>query len=67
VYWINSGKYHKESLLGGIDIEGGREDILNQQSGMKVYMKSKNLTVNSTVLPCRNIHTYTWTFLDGRT
>jgi hypothetical protein len=32
-------KYHVKILLGDFNAEVGREDILNRQLGMKVYMK----------------------------
>jgi hypothetical protein len=32
-------KYHMKILLGDFNNKVGREDILNQQLGMKAYMK----------------------------
>jgi exonuclease III len=32
-------KYHKKILLGDFNAKIDREDFLNRQSGMKVYMK----------------------------
>jgi hypothetical protein len=67
-------KYHMK-MLGDFSAKIGREDISNQQLGMRVFAKlvmimdlrvvnfatSKNLIVKSTMFPHRNIHKVTWT------
>jgi hypothetical protein len=68
-------------LLGDFNAKVGREDILkptigneslheiSNDNGIKVvnFATSKNLRVNSTMFPHRNIHKYTWTSPDGKT
>jgi hypothetical protein len=68
-------------LLGCFNSKVGREDILkstigneglhniSDDNGVRVvnFATSKNLIVKSTMFPCRNIHKFTWTSLDGKT
>jgi exonuclease III len=68
-------KYHKKILLGDLNAKVGREDIfkptigneslheISNDNGVRVvsFATSKNLLVNSTMFPHRNIHKYTWT------
>jgi len=70
-----------EMLLGDFNAKVGRENIfkstigqdsLHQDSndnGVRLvnFTTSKNLVVKSTMLPCRNIHKYTWTSPNGKT
>ncbi|PNF24380.1 hypothetical protein B7P43_G09657 [Cryptotermes secundus] len=74
-------KYHMKILLGGFNPIVDREDIykptignessheINSDNGVKVenFAISKSLTVESTMLPHRNIHEFTWTCPDGKT
>jgi endonuclease/exonuclease/phosphatase family metal-dependent hydrolase len=74
-------KYHMNILLGDFNAKGGREDIykptignislheIRNDNGVRLvnFPTSKNLRVKSTMFPHRNIHTYTWTFPDGKT
>jgi hypothetical protein len=74
-------KYHMKLLLGDFNAKMGRENIfkptigkesLHQDSndnGVRIvnFTTSKNLVVNSTMFPHRNIHKYTWTSPDGKT
>jgi hypothetical protein len=70
-----------KTFLGDFNAKVGRENIFKTTIGDdSVHQHSsdnsiktvnfatpKNLVVKSTMFPHRNIHTYTWTFLDGRT
>jgi len=74
-------KYHLKILLGDFDAKVRRENIFKPTIGNKSlhqhtndndvrivnFAASKNLVVKSTMFPHRNIHTYTWTSLDGKT
>jgi hypothetical protein len=74
-------KYHMNILLGDFNAEVGREDIfkpairneslheISNDNGVRVLnvSTSKNLTIKSTMFLQRNIHKYTWMFLDGKT
>jgi endonuclease/exonuclease/phosphatase family metal-dependent hydrolase len=69
-----------EIILGDFNAKGGREDTFkpttgneslhqdSNDSGVRVvnFATSKNLVVNSTMFPHRNIHKYTWTSPDGK-
>jgi hypothetical protein len=46
--------------------EGLQQNISNDY-GVVNFVTSKNLTINSTMFPCHNIHKLTWTFPDGKT
>ncbi|PNF32363.1 hypothetical protein B7P43_G10099 [Cryptotermes secundus] len=73
-------KYRMKILLGDLNAKVGREDIFNptignkslnetsNDNGVRVvnFATSKNLIVRSTLLPHRNIHTFTWTSRDGK-
>jgi hypothetical protein len=66
---------------GDLNAKVGREDIfkpkigneslreISNDNGVRVvnFATSKNLIVNSTMFPHRNIHKYTWTYPDGNT
>jgi len=68
-------------LLGDFNAKMGRENILkltigneslhqdSNDSGVRIvnFATSKNLVVESTMFPHRNIHKYTWTSPDGKT
>jgi hypothetical protein len=68
-------KDHMRILLRDLNIEGGREDIFKPKFGNKIlheisndngvrevnFAISKDLTVESTIFPHRNIHKFTWT------
>jgi hypothetical protein len=74
-------KYHMKIMLEYFNDKVGREHIfkpttgneslhkISNYNGVKVvnFVISKNLTVNSTVLPHRNIHEFTWTSPHGKT
>jgi len=73
-------KYHMKMLLGEFNAKVGRENISKPTIGQEslhqdrndngVRLTSphqKNLVVKSTMFPHRNIHKYTWTYLDGKT
>ena len=74
-------KYHMKILLGDFHAKVGRENIFKPTTGQESlhqdsndngfrlvnFATSKNLAVKSTLFPHRNIHTYTWTSLDGKT
>jgi hypothetical protein len=73
-------KYHMKILLGDFNAKVGMEDIfkptigneslheISNDNGNRLvnFATSKNLKVNSTMFPHRNIHTYTWTSPDGK-
>jgi hypothetical protein len=73
-------KWHMKILLGDFSAKVVREDIFkptieneslhanSNDNGVRVvnFATSKNLTVNSTMFPHRNIHKVTWTSPDGR-
>jgi hypothetical protein len=66
-------KYHTKTLFGDFNAKVGREDILKptigneslheigDDNGVRIvnFATSKNLRVNSTMFPHRNIHYYT--------
>ena len=68
-------------LFGDFNAKVGREKIFkptigneslhqySNDSGVRIvnYATSKNLVVESTMFPHRNIHKYTWTSPDGKT
>jgi len=74
-------KYHMEILLGDFNAKVGRESIFKTTIGQESlhqdsndnevrlvnFVTSKNLVVNSTMFPHRNIHKYTWTSPAGKT
>jgi hypothetical protein len=74
-------KYHMKILLRDFNAKGGREDIfkptigneslhkIRNDNGVRLvnFATSKNLRVNSTMFPHRNIHKHTWTSPDGKT
>jgi len=43
------------------------QDINNNGVRIANFATSRNLVAKSTMFPHRNIHNYTWTFLDGKT
>jgi exonuclease III len=73
-------KYHMKILLGDFNVKVGREDIfkltignesLHEISndnvvGLVNFVTCNNLTVESTMLPHRNIHKYTWMSSNGK-
>jgi hypothetical protein len=73
-------KYHMKMLLEDFNAKVGREDIfkpatgneslheISNDKGVRVvnFATSKNVTVNCTMFPHRNIHKYTWTSLAGK-
>jgi hypothetical protein len=68
-------------LLGDFNAKVGKEDVfkptigneslhdIRNDNGVRVvnFAKSKNLTVNSTMFPHRNIHKFTWMSPDRKT
>jgi hypothetical protein len=68
-------------MLGDFSAKIGREDIFKPTVGIESLHKIsndsvvrvpnfaayKNLTVKSMMFPHHNIHTFTWTFPDGKT
>jgi hypothetical protein len=74
-------KYHMKILLGHFNAKVGKEDIftptvgneslheISSDNGIIVvnFAMTKNLIVNRTIFPHRNIHKYTCTFPDGKT
>jgi len=73
--------YHMKILLGDFNAKVGRENIFqptignesvhpeSYDNGIRLvnFATSKNLIVNSTKFPHRNINKYTWTSPDGIT
>jgi hypothetical protein len=73
-------KYRTKILSGDFSAKVGGEDIFkpavgskslhessNDSGGIAVnFGTSKNLTVESTVFPHRNIHKFTWIYMKGR-
>jgi hypothetical protein len=73
-------KYHMNILLGDFNAKVGREDIFKptarndslhkicNYSGVGVvnFATSKNMIIESTMFPHRNIHKFTWTSHDGK-
>jgi hypothetical protein len=74
-------KYHMKILLEDFNAKAGNEDIfkptigneslheIGNDNGIRLVNSatSKNLRVESTMFPHRNIHKYTWTSPDGKT
>jgi endonuclease/exonuclease/phosphatase family metal-dependent hydrolase len=74
-------KYHMKVLTGDFNAKLGREDTFkptigneslhedSNDNGIRIvnFAISKNLVVQSTMFPHRNIHKYTWTCPDGKT
>jgi hypothetical protein len=74
-------KYHMKLLLGNFNAKVGGEDIfkptieneslyeISNDNGVRLvnFATFKNLTVESTMFPHRNIHKFTWTSPDGQT
>jgi hypothetical protein len=70
-----------KSLLGDLNAKLGRKDsfkpIVGNDSLHKIsndngvgavnFSTTKNLTVKNNMFPHRNIHKFTWTYLDGKT
>jgi hypothetical protein len=73
-------KYHKSILLGDFNTKVGRDEIfkptigneslheISKDNGVRLvnFATSKNLRVQSTMFPHRNIHKYTWKSPDGK-
>jgi len=74
-------KYHMKMLLGDFNVKVEREYVFEPTIGQKSlhqdsndnrvrlvnFATSKNLVVDSTMFPHRNIHKHTWTSPDGKT
>jgi hypothetical protein len=74
-------KYQMKILLGDFNAKVGREDTFKPTIGNESlheasnencvrvvnFATSKNLFLNSTMFPHRNIHKHTWTSPDGKT
>jgi hypothetical protein len=73
-------KYHMKILLGDFNAKVGSEDIfkptigngslheISNDTGVRVvkFAKSKNLTVEVTMFPLRNIYKFTWISPEGK-
>jgi hypothetical protein len=78
---MSISKHDMEILLGDFSAKMGREDIskltfgneslreIDNNNGVRVVSlaTSKNLIVKITVVPCHNIHEFTWLSPDGKT
>jgi hypothetical protein len=70
-------RYYIKILLGDFNANVGRKDIFKLRVHMKLVMvmelrvvnftTSKNLAVESTTFPHRDIHKHTWTSPEGKT